>query len=74
MVADDIQALLVPSNERRAGSGASDSLVEDMLLKAASSASTGFNSVPWDTGGDNSDAQDYLRSIMSQMRCVCMSL
>lgn len=64
VVADDIQALLLPFNERRAASG--DSLVEDMLLKAAS-ASTGFNSVPWDTGGDNSDAQDYLRSIMSQM-------
>jgi len=68
-VADDIRALLLPDEgDGRLGLGANDSLMEEMLQKAAGSAApTAFNSVPWDTSGSNADAQDYLRSIMCDM-------
>lgn len=68
MVADDIEALLLPDAEPGGvGASANDSLVEEMLHKAAAAASPGFNSVPWDTSNNNSTAQDYLRSVMSHM-------
>jgi len=69
MVADDIESLLLPQTH---GSSANDSLVEEMLLKAAA-ASPGFNSVPWDTANDNSTARDYLRSVMLHMNRVVVA-
>ena len=70
MAADEIGALLLPGGigEQHERFGADDSLMEDMLHKAASAASPGhFNSVPWDSSDNNSSARDYLRSVMSDM-------
>jgi hypothetical protein len=70
LAAGEIGALLLPGGigERHERSAINDSLMEDMLHKAASAASPGqFNGVPWDSSDNNASARDYLRSVMSDM-------